>query len=83
VVHEGQRLAVGLEAGDDLAGVHAGLDQFQRNGAAEWLLLPGKVDNSHAAFAQHPDGGIRTEPLTIFFGTFRHGGLRFARQHLS
>ena len=31
VVHQGQGLALGLEAGDDLPGVHPGLDELHRD----------------------------------------------------
>ena len=31
VVHDGQRLPLGLEAGDHLTGVHARLEDFQRD----------------------------------------------------
>ena len=37
VVHHGQGLALGLEAGDDLAAVHAGLDDLERDLAADRL----------------------------------------------
>ncbi len=51
MVHQGQGLAFGFEAGDDLAGVHAGLDDLERDPAADGLFLLGQVDHSHAAFA--------------------------------
>ena len=51
VVHQRQRLPLGLEAGDDLAGVHARLDDLERDLAADGLLLLGHVDDAHAAFA--------------------------------
>ena len=51
VIHEGQGLAFGFEAGDDLAGVHAGLDELEGDFAADGLVLLGDVDEAHAAFA--------------------------------
>ncbi len=51
VVHHRQGLALGLEAGDDLAAVHAGLDDLERDLAADRLLLLGHVDDAHAPFA--------------------------------
>ena len=51
VVHQGQRLPLGLEAGDDLLGVHARLDDLQGHLAAHRLGLLGHVDDAHAAFA--------------------------------
>ena len=51
VVHQGQRLPLGLEAGDHLARVHAGLDDLQGDQAPDRLGLLGHVDRAHAAFA--------------------------------
>ena len=51
VVHHRQRLALGLEAGDDLPGVHAGLDDLQRHLAAHGVRLFGDVDDAHAPLA--------------------------------
>ena len=41
VVHQGQSLALGLEAGDDFAAVHAGFDQLERHAAAHRFFLFG------------------------------------------
>jgi hypothetical protein len=49
VVHEGQGLALGLEAGDDLAAVHAGLDDLDGDLALHGLGLLGHEDGAHAA----------------------------------
>jgi hypothetical protein len=51
VVHQSQGLALGLEAGDDLAGVHAGLDDLEGDLAVHGLALLGHPDLAHAAFA--------------------------------
>ena len=51
VVHHGQGLALGLEAGDDVLRVHAGLDDLERDAAADGLELLGHVDDAHAALA--------------------------------
>ena len=51
MIHHGQGLALGFEAGDDLGAVHAGLDDLQCDAAADGLLLLGHVDDAHAAFA--------------------------------
>ncbi len=51
MVHQGQGLPLGLEAGDHLLGVHARLDDLQGHLAADRLLLLGHVDHAHAAFA--------------------------------
>ena len=46
-----QRLALGLEARDDLLGVHAQLDDLEGHPAADRLLLLGHIDHAAAAFA--------------------------------
>ena len=51
MVHQGQGLALGLEAGHDLFGVHPQLDDFQGHAAADRFLLLGHIDHPHAAFA--------------------------------
>ena len=51
MVHQGQRLAFGLEAGDDLAGVHAGLDDLEGHLAVNRLGLLGHEHPAEAAFA--------------------------------
>src|SRR6478736_3619323 len=39
MVHQSQRLSLGFEPGDDAPGVHAWLDDFQRNLATNGFLL--------------------------------------------
>ena len=51
MVHQGQRLAFGLEPGDDLLRVHARLDDLERDLAPDRAGLLGHVDDAHAAFA--------------------------------
>src|SRR6185503_9795163 len=51
MVHHRQRLAFGLEARDDLPGVHAELDDLQGHAAAHGFLLFGHEDHAAAAFA--------------------------------
>jgi hypothetical protein len=51
MVHHGQRLPLGLEARDDLAAVHARLDDLERDLALHGLDLLGHEDRAHAAFA--------------------------------
>ena len=51
MVHQRQRLPLGLEAGDHLPRVHAGLDDLERHLAADRLVLLGHVDDAHAPFA--------------------------------
>ena len=51
VVHHGQGLPLGLEAGDDLAAVHARLDDLDGDLALDGMGLLGHEDGAHAAFA--------------------------------
>jgi hypothetical protein len=52
MVHHRQRLALGLEPGDHLGGIHAGLDGFERHLASDRPGLLGHVDGAHPALAQ-------------------------------
>ena len=52
MVHQGQRLALGLEAAEDLGRVHAGLDDLEGDAALDRLGLLGHPDGAHAALAQ-------------------------------
>ena len=52
VVHHGQGLPLGVEAGDHPAGVHAQLDDLQGDAPAQGLGLLGLEDLAHAALAQ-------------------------------
>ena len=51
MVHHRQGLALGFEASDHLPGVHAGLDDLERDRALDGLGLLGHEDDAHAAFA--------------------------------
>ena len=51
VVHQGQRLPLGLEAGEDLLRVHPGLDELERDQSFDRLGLLGHPDRAHAALA--------------------------------
>ena len=51
VVHQGQRLPLGLEPGDDLARVHARLDDLQGHLAANRVLLLGDEDQAEPSLA--------------------------------
>ena len=51
VAHQGQGLALGLEAGDDLARVHPRLDDLERHHPADRLVLLGHEDHAEAALA--------------------------------
>jgi hypothetical protein len=51
VVHQGQSLPLGPEAGDDLLRVQAGLDELDGHQPLDRLGLLGHPDRAHAAFA--------------------------------
>ena len=51
VLHHRQRLPLGLEARDDLLGVHPQLDDLQRDAAADGMNLLGHEDDAEAALA--------------------------------
>jgi len=61
VIHQGQRLALGFEAGDHLLRVHAGLDDLHRHAAAEGLRLLCQVHRAHAALSEQLDDVIRPD----------------------
>src|SRR5262249_41770084 len=71
VVHHGQGLPFGLEAGDDLAAVHARLDDLQRDLALHGLGLLGHVDGSHAALADLLQQLVRPDDRTRGLGHWR------------
>ena len=67
MVHHRQRLALGLEAGDDLLGVHAQLDDLQRHAAPHRLGLLGDIDHAAAAFADSLQQLVAPERLAHGF----------------
>ncbi len=66
VVHQGQGLPLGLEAGDDLPRVHAELDDLQRHLAADRLLLLGHVDDAEASLADSFQQFVAADRLARF-----------------
>ena len=51
VIHHGQGLAFGFEAGDDLLGIHPQLDDLEGDAAAHRFVLLGDIDDPAAALA--------------------------------
>ncbi len=51
VVHQRERLALGLEAGDDFLRIHPRLDDLERDAAFHRLALLGQIDDAEPAFA--------------------------------
>jgi len=62
VIHERQGLALGLEPRDGVRGVHADLDDLERDFAANGLDLLGAPHLAHAAFPDALDEAVRTDP---------------------
>ena len=52
MIHHRQGLPLRLEAGDDLFGVHAQLDDLQRDTSPHRLGLLGDINHATAAFAE-------------------------------
>ena len=50
VIHHGECLALGLEAGDDISGVHPQLDHLERDATSHRRFLVGYVNDATAAF---------------------------------
>ena len=61
VVHQRQRLPLGLEPGNHLPRIHARLDDLERDAAADRRLLVGHVDDAHAPFADLLQQLVRTD----------------------
>ena len=66
MVHHRQRLALGFEAGDDRLGVHAQLDDLERDAAAHRFLLLGHVNHAAAAFADFLEQFVAADPVAGF-----------------
>ena len=62
VVHERQRLPLGLESRDDLVRVHPSLDDLERDPAADRLDLLGHEDRAHAPLADLLEQLVRPDP---------------------
>ena len=61
MVHQGQGLAFGPEAGQDLPAVHAGLDELERDRPPHRLGLLGHVDRAHAPLADRLQELVRAD----------------------
>src|SRR5262249_28349420 len=71
MVHQRERLAFALETGDHGFGVHAQLDDFERDTAADWFLLLGHVHDSAAPFADLLKQFVVANTITRFFSDCR------------
>jgi hypothetical protein len=71
VVHHGQRLAFGLEPGDDPLCVHPALDDLQGHTTANRSLLLGQVDDTHSALAKNTENLVGSDAVTLCRGGSR------------
>ncbi len=69
MVHECQGLALRLEAGDHLAGVHARLEDLEGHLAADRLLLLGHEHQAEAALADLLQQLVGTDDRARTFGS--------------
>jgi hypothetical protein len=51
MIHQGERLSLGLKAGDDVFGVHAEFDNLDGNLATDRFLLLRQVNDTATPFA--------------------------------
>jgi hypothetical protein len=66
VIHQGQRLALGLEPGDDVAGVHPRLQDLERDLAADRLGLLGHEDQAEAPLTDELHQPVGPDPIADF-----------------
>ena len=61
MVHQGEGLAFGLEAGDDRLGIHAELDDLERDLAPHGCSLLGEIDHPATTLADLFHEPVRAE----------------------
>jgi len=74
VVHEGEGLPLGLEASQDHARVHAGLDDFERDAARDEGSLLGHPDRAEPALADEFEEFIRADQRARRINGWRRRG---------
>ena len=79
VIHHRQRLALLLEAGDHLLGVHPQLDDLERDPARHRLALVGEEHRAEAAGADLFDQGVAAEDRAGSLGGAGRGSERARR----
>ena len=67
MIHQRQRLPLGLKPGDDTLGVHAQLDDFERHPPAHRFFLLGHINHAAAAFADSLQQLVRPDALSDGF----------------
>src|SRR5690349_11083513 len=68
MIHQRQRLAFSLEACYDALGVHAELDNFERDPAAHGRLLLSHVNDAATAFADLLEDFVPANRVSGFLG---------------
>ncbi len=68
MIHQRQRLSLGLESGDDLFGVHAELDDLERDAAADGLLLLRHIHHAATAIADFLEDLVAANAVAGLFG---------------
>ena len=68
MIHQGHRLTLGFEPGDDLLGVHAQLDDLERDPAMDGFRLLGHINHSTPAFADLLEQFVAADSVTGFLG---------------
>ena len=68
MIHHGDGLALGLEAGEDLLGVHPGLDHLERDHARDGLALLGHPDGAEATLADLLAQGVGADDVAFGLG---------------
>ena len=71
MVHHRECLPLGVKAGDDLFGVHAELDDLERNAAAHWFFLFGDIYNTATTLADLLEKFVAANPVARFFGRWK------------
>ncbi len=70
MIHHRQRLALVMEAGQDLGGIHADLHHLKSHAPANGFTLLGEINGAHAPFAQRSKDTIPAE-VVITSSAFR------------
>jgi hypothetical protein len=82
MVHQGQGLALRLEAGNYRAGIHTQLDELEGNLAHNRMLLARAIDGAEASFAERLDQLIASADFRIDAAIRRAQGRSESRANL-
>src|SRR5207249_9399131 len=72
MVHECQRLPLGLETGDNGLGIHAQLDDLERDTASNGFFLLGHVNHATTAFTDLLKEFVAADAVARFLGYRNH-----------